>query len=204
MVKFILFRHGLTDWNLQERKIGDLDNELNTEGILQAQILAENLKFENFKKIYSSPLRRALVTAEIIAKPGNIEIEILPELKELNSGILQGKTNAEINAQYPWYNSLNEKHRKIIKAESFFNAVKVWKKLISALVKKHQKETIGLSTHKLRIQVILNAFGFDKTIFSTLPQHGAITIVEIEKEEAQVKNINLKFPHIKTIFEKKP
>jgi probable phosphoglycerate mutase len=48
------------------------------------------LKQEEIKAIYSSPLQRALYTAQAIARHHHLEVQIEPALKELNVGELEG------------------------------------------------------------------------------------------------------------------
>jgi probable phosphoglycerate mutase len=64
---FICLRHGATDWNRQGRFQGRTDNPLNDDGIAQAHAAAERLQQVALGQIVSSPLVRALKTAEIIA-----------------------------------------------------------------------------------------------------------------------------------------
>ena len=67
MTEIILARHGETEWNVEEVFRGRIDIELNETGMKQAELLAEYLRDVEIDAIYSSPLKRALKTAEIIA-----------------------------------------------------------------------------------------------------------------------------------------
>ena len=64
---FLCIRHGTTDWNRQRRFQGRTDIPLNDEGIAQAHAAARRLQDVPIDIIVSSPLIRALRTAEIIA-----------------------------------------------------------------------------------------------------------------------------------------
>jgi len=90
-VKLILARHGETYWN-EERRIqgGGSDVELNETGIDQTNKLAAFLKNENIAAIVSSPLKRAMSTAEAIARHHQVSIEVDNGLKELGVGELEG------------------------------------------------------------------------------------------------------------------
>lgn len=91
MLKIILVRHGETEWNRIHRlQGGDSDTPLNEEGKLQAENLALRLKDENLEAVYSSPLQRALDTARSIAHYHNLEVNIIPALKEIHVGELEG------------------------------------------------------------------------------------------------------------------
>jgi broad specificity phosphatase PhoE len=92
MIKHLyIFRHGQTDWNKERRTQGWLDIPLNDTGVEQAQKLADVLKPVNLDIIYSSPLSRALKTAEIVAQSNNAKILTHDDLRERNSGVLGGK-----------------------------------------------------------------------------------------------------------------
>jgi broad specificity phosphatase PhoE len=74
-----------------------MDTELNEVGLIQAVKNAEILKnVGNIQHIYSSPLKRAYKTAEATANLLNIGIDIVDDLKEVNGGIMEGKTWDEV------------------------------------------------------------------------------------------------------------
>jgi broad specificity phosphatase PhoE len=99
--RFIILRHAETEWNLQEREMGQLDSPLTARGIAGAAKLAVRLAKTRFDAIYSSDLRRAVVTAEIIAGKAACEIRFDVRLRERNMGIFQGLTNQERVERYP-------------------------------------------------------------------------------------------------------
>ena len=90
-------RHGQTDWNTKGLMQGRDDVPLNEEGIKQANDAAKELKEAlsktsfKFDKIYSSPLSRAFVTANTIAKSLCQDTPICDErLIERDFGVLSG------------------------------------------------------------------------------------------------------------------
>lgn len=86
-----LVRHGQTDWNVQGRNQGRTDTELDQAGIEQAKQMAEQLKNVHLDYVFSSPLKRALKTAEIIYS-GDIIID--ERIIERCNGELEGRTDA--------------------------------------------------------------------------------------------------------------
>ena len=90
-MKLILVRHGETHWNKDGLVQGaDSDIELNDTGLEQARRLAAFLKNEPLIAILSSPLRRAVATAEVIASQHQLSVETDQGLKELKVGDLEG------------------------------------------------------------------------------------------------------------------
>ena len=65
-MQLFVVRHGITDWNLEERFQGQLDTPLNRRGAEQAIVLRRRLEGVSFDMVYSSPLKRAFETARII------------------------------------------------------------------------------------------------------------------------------------------
>ena len=99
-MEIVLVRHGATDWNLQGRCQGSSDRELSEAGIRQAGQIAELLGNEELSAIYSSNLRRARQTAELISQPHDLPVLIEEELRELDHGDLEGLTFNEIKNKY--------------------------------------------------------------------------------------------------------
>lgn len=99
--RIYLIRHGITLWNNEFRYQGHTDIELSPEGKAQAQALRQRLQQENITAIYSSNLKRALETAEIINEPHQLEIKINPLFKEINFGVWEGLTYKDLQIKYP-------------------------------------------------------------------------------------------------------
>ncbi len=100
MTEIILARHGETEWNVEEVCRGRIDVELNETGIKQAELLTEYLSDSKIDAIYSSPLKRALKTAEIIAGYHKLKVEIAPGLIDLDYGKWQGLSHQEVKDKY--------------------------------------------------------------------------------------------------------
>ncbi|MBI2228765.1 MAG: histidine phosphatase family protein [Deltaproteobacteria bacterium] len=99
-MQIVLVRHGATDWNLQGRCQGVTDRELSEVGVRQAEQLAALLRDESIEAVYSSALRRARQTAELISQPHNLPVMIEENIRELDHGALEGLTFNEIKQSY--------------------------------------------------------------------------------------------------------
>jgi broad specificity phosphatase PhoE len=84
-----IMRHGKTELNRVKALQGRSDGPLNDEGIRQAELAAERLRGIAFSYVFSSPLIRAVRTAEIVA-PGK-EITIDHRLIEMDYGPYEGR-----------------------------------------------------------------------------------------------------------------
>jgi broad specificity phosphatase PhoE len=97
---FICVRHGVTDWNRQRRFQGRTDIPLNDEGIAQAHAAARRLRDVPIDIIVSSPLVRAVKTAEIIAAASSKPVELEADLIECDFGSFEGRLIAEVMAEH--------------------------------------------------------------------------------------------------------
>jgi broad specificity phosphatase PhoE len=104
----VFIRHGQTDWNVQGRIQGQLDEPLNAEGVAQAQRLRAlvaqgqpSVLPASFDVAYSSPLVRAWHTAEPLASQFGLPLRQEPALAERHFGELQGVCHAEMPLQFP-------------------------------------------------------------------------------------------------------
>jgi broad specificity phosphatase PhoE len=100
-LEIILVRHGATDWNIQGRCQGSTDRELSEMGVRQAQAVAASMSGLKITAIYSSGLRRARRTAQLISQPHGLQVRIEDDVRELDHGALEGLTFTEIKEKYP-------------------------------------------------------------------------------------------------------
>jgi uncharacterized phosphatase len=102
LTKICLIRHGETNWNKEGKLQGREDIVLNTYGEKQALYTAQSLNQMNWNVIISSPLKRALKTAEIIKDHLILdEIIVMEEFIERDYGEISGLTKEERTMKYP-------------------------------------------------------------------------------------------------------
>ena len=99
--RFILVRHGETDWNRESRIQGQLPTHLNAQGRREARMLARRLAWEHAQNLFSSDLPRAMETAEPIAEAASLEIVATPALREAHFGRWEGRSYDEVQQQFP-------------------------------------------------------------------------------------------------------
>lgn len=100
VTEIILVRHGETDWNKEGIFRGRKDIPLNENGLRQAGRVASYLAKRKLDGVLSSPLSRALATAEIVARPHNLPVEVNSDLIDFNYGEWQGLTQKEAEEKY--------------------------------------------------------------------------------------------------------
>jgi broad specificity phosphatase PhoE len=102
-MKIYIARHGQTDLNKQKVLQGSrTDHSLNETGIKQAEELSKNLSGSSFDIIFSSTLKRAKETAEIVNKKFNVPLMIDERLVERDFGNLSGRSWEQIKSDPSW------------------------------------------------------------------------------------------------------
>ncbi|WP_238917871.1 alpha-ribazole phosphatase [Clostridium sp. YIM B02555] len=183
-MKLLLIRHGETEWNIKGKIQGSCDIELNATGIRQAEELSSKMlenKY-NFSKIYSSKQKRASKTAEILSKATNVEYAVIEGLEEMNLGVWEGLSWAEVKEKYPteyeeWY--INRRYTKTPKGESYEDMLKRVFAAIKNIIKENCEDVV-IVTHSaviMSIQCFLTNTPFDEmTKFKT--ENTSITEVD--------------------------
>lgn len=186
MTEIILVRHGETEWNVEEIFRGRIDIELNETGMKQAELLAEYLSHLKLEAIYSSPLKRALKTAEIIAGYHKLGVEIAPGLIDFNYGEWQGLPHQEVKDRYKelyarWINSPEK--IKIPAGESLNDVRERALDVVNNVVARY-KGTIALISHRVVNKVLICALlGLDNSYFWNIKQDtGAVTTFTYQNE----------------------
>ena len=98
--KVYLIRHGETSWNSLMKFQGQTDIPLSDQGRRQAELLSRRLAGEKFTACYASDLVRAYETAKIVAARHTLAVQKIPSLRELNFGVWEGLTAADIKKSY--------------------------------------------------------------------------------------------------------
>jgi broad specificity phosphatase PhoE len=94
-------RHGQSIYNAEGRIQGQSDVPLSDLGITQGQAAADAVARLPIDALYSSPLRRAMQTAEAVSAAVGLPIETDDRLKEIHAGIFQDKRRCDIEDLYP-------------------------------------------------------------------------------------------------------
>lgn len=173
MTELILARHGETEWNVAEIFRGRIDIELNETGIKQAALLAEYLADLKIDAIYSSPLKRALKTAGIIAGYHQLDVEIAPGLIDFNYGKWQGLSHQEVKDKYKelyaeWISS--PERVKIPAGESLDEVRERARRVVDDVIAK-DKGTVALVSHRVVNKILICALlGLDNSHFWNIRQ----------------------------------
>ncbi len=159
ITNLILLRHAVTDHNYKGIVSGQIDIVLNKEGINQARSISKELqkKFQ-IDQLFSSSLKRALQTAEIISQDLNLDVNTDSRFMERNFGELQGLSWAEFEKQFPSLakHPLNSKviQKNLPMGEGISMMESRVKVGLYNLIKSYMGKTILLVTHQGVIRII--------------------------------------------------
>jgi probable phosphoglycerate mutase len=101
MEEVYLVRHGETEWNLTGRRQGQLDSPLSEKGMMEVQRTSKRIESLPVDGVFSSPLGRAISTAQTYAHALDQAVTALDDLRELDHGDMAGMTNEEIERAFP-------------------------------------------------------------------------------------------------------
>ncbi|PIQ68917.1 MAG: histidine phosphatase family protein [Candidatus Taylorbacteria bacterium CG11_big_fil_rev_8_21_14_0_20_46_11] len=107
-MKITFVRHGETEHNKTGRITGEIDADLNDEGIAQAEQLAKEIPSE-FDCIYTSTLKRARDTANIVNGKLSLPVIVSSLIVERHFGSLAGKSWSDAEVLYPNVRDLDKK-----------------------------------------------------------------------------------------------
>lgn len=108
----LLARHGQTVWHAENRYAGgDSDVDLTPTGVEQARLLAAYARDRGVDAVVASPVRRARETAAPAGAALGVEVAVVPDLREVRFGIVEGRTLDEVAREEPGGAALVDRFR---------------------------------------------------------------------------------------------
>jgi broad specificity phosphatase PhoE len=184
-MKLILIRHGETEWNKQRRIQGcRSDTRLSPKGLEQADRLAAVLRKERMDAIYSSPMKRASETAQIIAEACKLPVHVFNELREIDAGELDGMFERELTGPYEtaWKEFRNgNASTPLPGGESLQDLQKRTSWAVDRMLEKHIDGTVVVVAHLLaNLVIVCQVLGINLSQIARFKQAPAsITILEL-------------------------
>jgi len=196
MTRFLLVRHGQTEWNRVERFRGRADVPLNAAGLAQAAAVGRRIAAAwQPAAVYASPLSRAAATAAAIAAHFNLPVAPLDGLADIHYGAWQGLTPDEARARWPelieaWYTA--PQTVQVPDGESLADLRDRAMAAIHELTTRHADQTIVLVSHTVVNRVILLAIlGLGNDHFWRLRQDNcALNVFEAEAGDFTLVSMN--------------
>lgn len=152
-MKLYLLRHGQTDYNVKGLLQGDLPIPLNKKGIEQVLNTKEKLDSLPIDLIISSPIERALGTANIINRGRNIPIIIDKRLSEVELRDLVGLSDDYFDLKLYW--DLEKDYANKINVESAKELLKRTNEFIQEIENKYGNKNILVVSHGDPLRAII-------------------------------------------------
>ncbi|MGC4376174.1 histidine phosphatase family protein [Fictibacillus sp. Mic-4] len=182
MIAFV--RHGVTDWNKEQRAQGTLDIPLNSEGKEQALKLANRFKNEHWDKVISSDLSRARETGETIANTLHIPFSTDGRLREISYGRLEGTNHQEREAK--WGANWRELDHGIEKDEE---VLKRGMEFVCEVAEQYPGEKIIVVSHGAFIKKLLNVL-IEQGVSDEPLHNTSVSIVTLNDKTWECKLFN--------------
>lgn len=182
-----LVRHGENPANItHEFSYKYVDYSLTAKGQLQARQTADYFKDKHIHEVYSSPLKRARETAEIIAQRLELEVTVLEYFREVNIGLLEGQPPTEENWRFhdriaqDWFEG---------KHESTFPGGENYTTLLARM----KAGLLTVTHHKTGKNIVIVGHGgiFTRTMKDICPTLDTEVLLRVENANCSISRIEL-------------
>jgi len=196
MTRIVLIRHGQTEWNRIERFRGRADVLLDETGLAQAKATGRRVAAQwQPVAVYSSPLSRAVKTAEAIAGRLGLPVQIHAGIADIDYGQWQGLTPDEVEERWPevhhaWYTA---PHAVRIPGGETLDEIRIRAmEAVNEIAAQHVGQTAALVSHTVVNRVILLAvLGLGNDRFWCLRQDTcAVNVFEMDGGEFTLVSLN--------------
>ena len=192
-MKFYIVRHGVTQWNALKKVQGAADIPLAEAGVRLAEATGKALKDVPFDICFTSPLKRARQTAELIL--GERKVPVIPDkrIQEIDFGVLEGtrfrgwgreiyqQRNGDLFSRSPPFYKAERwrKHRRYLQKDPGFLGRKITDPDLAG-------KTILLASHGCAVRAILQNVYEDKRDFwhGCVPPNCCVNVVEVKDGKA--------------------
>lgn len=194
-LKLFIVRHAETAWTAGRRFSGQRDVPLAPGGAVQAEAVAQALAGQKVTAIYSSPLERARTTAEIVAKPHRLQVQVDAALREMGFGRWEGRTRDDVAASDPeaWAVWRETPHALTAHGgETLPDVAARVSTFVDGIRQRHGDDTVVLVTHAIVVRLIILAalgLGPDR-LWSVDASPAGVSEVDLGPEWTTVHRMN--------------
>jgi probable phosphoglycerate mutase len=163
--RIFMVRHGATQLSAEDRFAGAVDVELSEEGKFQAARLAERLADDHIAAVYSSPMKRTIQTASILATPHSLPVIQRDGLREIHHGHWESMRRADVETRFSdEYAAWEEDPFSFAPegGEAGVNVIARALPVIREIVLEHRGQNVLVVSHKATLRLLISSLlGFD-------------------------------------------
>ncbi len=159
-LRLFVLRHGETEYSRERRFAGARDVPLTALGLRQCEAAAARLAGTAVTAVYASPLERARASAEAIAKPHRLPVQVDPAFREMAFGAWEGLTRSEFTARFPEAARAWEDAPETVAPPGGETLAQVAERVeagLAALLAGHPEQTLVLVTHGVVTRLLVLA-----------------------------------------------
>ena len=185
MTELFFIRHGETEANANIKFTGRYDSLLTEKGIIQAEMCKKFVSGVDYDCIFSSPLKRAIKTAEVVNVKGK-PIIIDERLYELDGGIWNGLYYSEVKKNYPdlfsvYKNDLD--NFKAINGESVKEVLLRLKDFIDFVKSDYSGKKVCIVSHAICIRTIFAYFMNKRVQDIDFPTNASVSVLKYDNDK---------------------
>jgi len=193
--RLIVVRHGETDWTRDGRYAGSRDIPLNAGGLRQSEATAAVLASRSLSAVCASPLERARMSAEIIAKPHRLEVATHAAFSEMGFGAWEGLTRDEVSRAFPELHRRWRETPHLVELAGGETLAQVQARVqegLRELRAQRDGQSVVLVTHGVVVRLlVLEALGLGPDrLWSLEASPAGITEIEYEADWATIHRMN--------------
>ena len=194
-MKLFVVRHGETAWSRERRFTGAHDIPLAAAGVAQAEAIAHALAGEQLAAVYASPLDRTRTTADIIAKPHRLSVQIDSDLREMAFGRWEGRIREDVAREEPeLWRTWREAPPALTAhgGETVSDVAARVDAFVARVGERHGGQSVVVVTHAVVIRLlVLGALGLGpERLWSVDASPAGITELELGAEWSTVHRMN--------------
>ena len=192
----IFLRHAQAKNNVERILAGRKEGfPLTQTGLQQAEKIAKFLKPLEISTIYSSPIERAMSTANLAAKSLNLEVKTDSRLTEIEMGMFSGMLYEDMFVKYGNVFLKFYQDNPIIEengVETFSNVKKRVLDIVNYCSKEHKGQNVLLVTHMDPIKAMLSTILHLKpeSLYELIIRNASLTILKKEQNNYSLAAIN--------------
>lgn len=200
--RIYVVRHAEARGNLERIFQGQTDSDVTEKGLLQLAALAEYFKNIRLDAVYSSDLKRAVMTARYVNSHAGLEIRTDPRLREIHGGLWENVHFDELPVRFPeaYRTWEHQPHlHKMPQGESMEDVYRRMVEAITDIARAHRGQNVAVVSHGAAIRTLRTfALGLPLSQLNDMLwcENTAVTVIDFDDKMRPHLTVNGDASHI--------